>query len=148
MAFRSGPECGGASIVLESTIKDAANLQGADMKVAVKAENAVGIAGLLGEQVALQGPLAMTCRLTDARPSVYRIAELQVAMGGSDLEGSLGIDITGPRPVFSADLRSRRFDLRPLTKEKKAGSTSTKSRPARDRVFPDSPLALGAAPAR
>jgi hypothetical protein len=129
----------GASVSLDGTIKDVANLQGFDIKVVVKSKDAAGIDELLGKTVPIHGPLEMSCRLTGPGPKVYLISELKLAVSGSDFEGSVGVDISKPRPVLTADLRSKKLDLRPFAEKKK---TSSKTLPASHKVFPESPLPL------
>ena len=130
----------GTSISLDGTIKDVTNLQGADVKVVVKSKDAARLGELLDEPSPLQGPLEMSCRITDPRPKAYEVADVKLFAGGSDLGGSLGLDLSKPRPALTADLRSRRLDLRPLAGKEKA---SSKTEATRDRIFPDSPLPLG-----
>jgi hypothetical protein len=130
----------GATVGLDGTIKDVVNLQGFDIKVLVKSKDVTGIGEFLGKPVPIHGPLEMSCRLTGPGPKVYQVSELKVAVSGSDLEGSLGVDMSQARPVVTGDLLSKRLDLRPFAEKEK---TSSKTPPARQKVFPDSPLPLG-----
>jgi hypothetical protein len=129
----------GASISLDGTIKDVANLRGFDTRVLVKSKDVTGIGEFLDKPVPIRGPLEMSCRLTGPGPKVYQISELKVTVSGSDLEGSLGVDISRTRPVLTGDLLSTRLDLRPFVGKEK---TSSKMQPVRHKVFPDSPLPL------
>ena len=129
---------GGATIGLDGTIRDVANAQGLDLKVAVKIKDAAGLGDFLDEPLPVKGPIELSCRVTDPRPKTYAISELKLAAAGSDLEGSLAMDLSKTRPALTADLQSKKIDLRPLAGNEKA----TPKKKAGERVFPDTPLPL------
>lgn len=129
----------GATIGLDGTIKDVANGEGLDLKVALKSKDVAGLGGFVGEPLPVQGPIEMSCRVTDPRPKTYAIGDLAMAAAGSDLEGSLVMDLSKTRPALTADLRSKRIDLRPLAGHEKA---PPKKEASRSRLFPDTPLPL------
>jgi AsmA family protein len=133
----------GMTIVLEGTIKDVLNLQGLDVKTAVKSADLKKIGEFWGGQSPLEGPLNMTGRLTDPRPKTYEVSGLTLTAGGSDLAGSIGVDLSRPRLAITADLQSRRIDVRALTGEEKAEKAPAKAAAPGSKVFPDSPLPLG-----
>ncbi len=128
----------GTSVNLSGTIRSVAELRGLDVKVVAKSKNVATIGGFVGKALPVQGPLDMSCRLTDQGPEAYRFAPLKIVIGGSDFDGSFLITL-GKRPSFTADLRSARVDLRPFVGQKK----TPVEEPFADKVFPDSPLSLG-----
>jgi uncharacterized protein involved in outer membrane biogenesis len=130
---------GGAIIGVDGTIKDVANAQGLDLKIAVKVKDAAGLGAFLGEPLPVQGPVDMSCRVTDPRPKSYAIGDLKLAAAGSDLGGSLVMDLSKTRPALTADLQSKKIDLRPLAGNEKA---PPKKKASSSRVFPDTPLPL------
>jgi len=134
---------GGATIGLDGTIKDVANARGLDIKVAVSSKDAAAIGSFLGEPLPVQGPIALSCRVTDPRPKTYAIANLNMAAAGNDLEGSLVLDLSKPRPALTADLQSKRIDLRPFAGKETNEKPSPKKDGSSGRVFPDTPLPLG-----
>jgi AsmA family protein len=134
-------ELTGTSITVGGTIRDVAKLQGANMKVTVKSKDAARIGEFFGKSLPVRGPLELACRFTDPGPKVYQISDLKASVSGSDVEGSAGVDMSGPRPILTANLTSKRLDLRPMAEKKQ---TSPRKRNERDRVFPQSPLPLKA----
>ena len=130
----------GATASLDGTIRDLMGLRGLNMKVKAKSSDAGQMGELLGEPIPVRGPLEMSCRITDPRPKVYEIADLDVKAAGSDVSGSLSADISKPRLLLTADLRSKRIDLRPFVGKEEG---SSKKQQTSDKVFPNSPLPLG-----
>ena len=94
----------GATIGIKGTIKDAVNLRGIDAKVTVSSKDATRIGEFIGVSLPLQGPLDLSCRVTDPRPKIYEIHDFKLVAGGSDLGGSPRI---GPYQVPTG------FDGRP-----------------------------------
>jgi AsmA family protein len=137
--FNLTAEFAGASISLDGTIKDVPNLQGAIINISAKGKDMAGIGALLGVSIPLKGPFQISCTVTDPRPKTYEAANLKVAVAGSDLAGSLGVDLSKSRPFLKADLRSRRFDLRPIAGDEKA---HPKAKAAGTRLFSASPFPL------
>ena len=133
----------GATASLEGTIRDLTGLRGLNILVKAKSNDAGQMGELLGEPIPVQGPVEMSCRITDPRPKVYEIAELNVKAAGSDVNGSLSADLSKPRPLLTADLRSKRIDLRSFVGKKEGPS---KKQETGNRVFPNSPLPLESLP--
>ena len=125
------------TVALEGTVKDAAHLRGYDAKVTAKSRDAARFGEYLGKPLPFRGPLEVSGRLADTGPGQYRVSDMKLSVSGTDLAGSLGIDLSGPRPALTGDLRSKRLDLRPFHEKKKA-APGAGHRPGR--VFPSSPL--------
>jgi AsmA family protein len=140
--FNLNIDAAGASVSLDGTIRDVPNFLGADIKVALKSKDAARMGDFLGTQLPLQGALEMTCKLTDPRPKVYQLADLKLTAGSSDLQGTIAVNIAESRPLLTADLRSKKLDLRAPSEKEKISSKTAKPAPARDKIFPDSPLPL------
>lgn len=139
--FDLNVQVAGASINLNGTIKDVADFQGLEVKVALRSKD-IGRLGALGAPLPIEGPFSLSCRLADTGPEAYEVTNLQLAAAGSDLAGSVALDLSKSRPVMRADLQSRRIDLRPpagKTKEK----TRHETKSAEAKIFPTSPLPLG-----
>lgn len=130
----------GARITAGGSIRDVAEARGLDLRVTAQSKDARRTGEVLGASLPVQGALDLSCRVTDPRPKVYQISNLKALAGGSDIAGTVGVDISKPRLRLTADVRSNRLDLRsPAGKGKPAGA----GRPSNTgKVFPGSPLPL------
>ncbi len=136
---------GAATLAIEGTIKEV--LKGKGLDLALRAEGASirdlaelgGIPGLpdLGAFKVTSGIKGNTKNL--------KITDFKAGAGGSDAAGSAELDLSGKIPKITADLSSRKLDLRPFfpAKEKKIKMASPPSKaPREDKIFSRDPLPL------
>jgi uncharacterized protein involved in outer membrane biogenesis len=127
------------AIVVRGTIQSLGDLRGLDMEVRCQGNEVEKLVKLMGKEVAVTGPFTLSGRVLDPEPEVYEIQDLSAALAESDLEGSLRVNLASKRPEVTADLSSRRLDLRPLFAEEGAAPPP----PAggkEERVFSTEPL--------
>jgi uncharacterized protein involved in outer membrane biogenesis len=132
---------GGANIGIAGSIRDVAGARGIDLKVTAQSKDAKRMGEALGVSLPIEGALDLSCRVTDPRPKVYRMSDLKLLAGGSDMVGSAGIDLSGSRTLVSADVRSSRIDLR--SPSGKGQPVKAANKPA-GKVFPNTPLPFDA----
>jgi hypothetical protein len=135
----------GADLNVDGQIKDVLAQRGIELGFAVKGKDLGSLGKLTGKPLPVKGPFDISGRVTDPAVKTYRITGLKMALGESDLGGSVEANIAGPRPKLTAALSSQKMDLRSLLPEgeepsKAAGKTGKASRA--DRIFPDDPLPL------
>ncbi len=99
--------------------------------------------------LAFPKPLAMTLSgsLTVSDPRTYRLSDLNIKLGDSDLSGTVTMDPSSERARITAQLTSKRIDataLKPLTinNRKPQAAASQSAAPRQGGVFPDAPIPL------
>ena len=90
--------------------------------------------------------------MSDPAPKAYKISNLKVAIGESDLAGTVEIHMAGERPRVTAVLSSQKLDMRSMMSEEKdsgkakgptkSAGESAKRGAKREKIFPDDPLPL------
>ena len=90
--------------------------------------------------------------MSDPAPKTYKISNLKVALGNSDLTGTVEARMAGQRPMVTAVLSSQKLDIRSMLPEgagsgtaKTGGKSSNepgKAVPKGEKLFPDDPLPL------
>jgi uncharacterized protein involved in outer membrane biogenesis len=127
------------AIAAAGTIQSVGDLRGLSLDVSCRGNEIEKVAKLIGKKVAVTGPFALSGNVSDPEPGVYEIKNLSAGWAESDLAGLLRVNTAGQRPEVTADLSSRRLDLRPFFAEEGA----TPPAPAGDkekRVFSAEPL--------
>jgi hypothetical protein len=139
---------GGATVSLDGSIKDVTKASGINLGITAEGQSIREIAKMAGvTNVPEMGPFKLDVKITDPSEKTYRLSDLQLSLGPSDLAGSAEIALAENRPFLTASLKSKRLDLRALSPEKAAGGAATatsKPRVKKQRVFPDTPLPLDA----
>jgi len=144
----------GATFVLDGTIKDVQTQRGIDLGFALKGNDLATLGKASGKPLPLKGPFDISGRVSDPAPKTYRISNLKVALGNSDLAGTLEAQMAGQRPRVTAVLSSQKLDIRSMWPESAASGTlktsgkasdePAKATSKREKVFPDDPLPLDA----
>jgi uncharacterized protein involved in outer membrane biogenesis len=127
------------AIAAAGTIQSVGDLRGLSLDLSCHGNEIEKLAKLIGKKVAVTGPFALSGKVSDPEPGVYEIQNLSAGWAESDLAGLLRVNTAGQRPEVTADLSSRRLDLRPFFAEEGA----TPPAPAGDkekRVFSAEPL--------
>ena len=139
-----------AVLTVDGSIKDVKTQRGMDLKLGLKGKELADFGKLTGKPLPVKGPFDISGRLTDPAPKAYKISDLKVNLGESDLSGSMDVNLAGSRPSISAALSSKKMDLRPLMgaggeaakPAGKPGKEAPKAASKRERVFPNDPLPL------
>jgi hypothetical protein len=132
---------------IDGTVEDPLGLRGIRVDFRAEAEDLRGLERLADMELPLKGPLRNSGSVTDITPKTYKVSKIKLALGKSDLEGSMQATLAGKRPAFNAVLSSAMLDLRPLQKKKNGGAGKTGPKPGpkkREKVFSGEPLDLGA----
>ncbi|MBI5118768.1 AsmA family protein [Candidatus Poribacteria bacterium] len=142
-------KAGGATLSLDGSIKDVTKARGMNLGVAAEGQSVREIAKMAGvRDVPEMGPFKLDVKISDPSEKTYRLSDLQLSLGPSDLAGSAEIALADERPFVTALLKSKRLDLRALSPERAAagGSATATSKPKakKDKVFSDTPLPLDA----
>jgi len=128
------------SLSLEGTVRNLLGGRGFQLNLAVKSKDPGKLSPLVGTAVPIQGPMEISGRVTDTAPQVYKIGDLRMVLGKSDLAGDAEINLTGPRPRLRGNISSRLLDLKsqvsPTPKAEVKPAKGERTPPKSARVFP------------
>jgi AsmA family protein len=141
-----------ATFTLDGAIKDVQAQKGIDLGFGVKGSDLSTLGKAAGKPLPLKGPFDVSGRVSDPAPKAYRISNLKVALGGSDLAGTVEVQMGGQRPGLTANLSSQKLDVRSMMPEStssgsakpegKASKEPAKAVQTRERLLPSDPLPL------
>lgn len=136
-------EVGGLTLEAEGTMQNLPAGRGIDLDVAARVRDLGELERFLGKPLAIHGPFEISGHAADPSPGTYRLSDLKVTAGESEMRGWVQFDVTATRPRITAVLSSQLLDLRSLL-SKKGGKEAPEARPRAkgDKVFPDDPLSL------
>ncbi len=137
----------GTIVSVEGSIKDVMNLKDMTVAVHVEGRSIPEVARLLPmSDVPDLGPFKIGLGLSDVAPKTYKISNLKVAFGDSDLKGSAELSLAKKRPRFTATLSSQNLDLRPVLSQTGLISGPRepvgKSKKKHDKILPTDHLPL------
>ena len=137
----------GTIVSVEGSIKDVMNLKDMTVAVHVEGRSIPEVARLLPmSDVPDLGPFKIGLGLSDVAPETYKISNLKVAFGDSDLKGSAELSLAKKRPRFTATLSSQNLDLRPVLSQIELISGPRepvgKSKKKHDKILPTDHLPL------
>lgn len=139
-------EGGGATFTVKGTVAEPKAGRGVALELSAKGDSLADMTALTGSPLPPLGPYSVLARLTDQEGG-YQVEGLQARMGESDVSGSAGIALGGPRPRITAALTSTKLDFRDFGVEPQPAVEDTAA-PSGDaggsdgRVFPADPLPL------
>ncbi len=140
-----------ATVELKGAVKQPTQGRGVDVKFALNVPDLKAVEKITHAPPPATGPLKMEGRLTDPSVNHYALGEMKLSWNGTDLAGSGGLVLGGPRPAISADLTSPKLDLAKLMPPETAakggsgvggGSSSSSAGKSGGRLFSDDPLPL------
>jgi hypothetical protein len=135
-----------AVLTIDGSIKDVKTQRGMDLKLGLKGKELADFGKLTGKPLPVKGPYDISGRITDVAPRAYKVSDLKVNLGESDLSGSMEANLAGSRPIISAALSSKKMDVRSLMgaggEAAKPGKEAPKAGAKRERMFPNDPLPL------
>lgn len=106
----------GLKLALKGDLEQPLKARGLALDVTASADS---LAALRDGNGTTAGPIAVSASLTDAKPDVYQLKPFKITLAESSLVGQARLDLNGKRPALSADLDSKRLDLRPFQPEEK-----------------------------
>ncbi len=118
---------------VDGTINELVGFSGIDMKVELSGKSMDDLYWVVGVALPSTPAYSTSGRLVREKRFV-RYEDFRGKVGGSDLRGTLQVDLHGERPVMTGDLQSKVLDLADL------GPTIGTRRPRKEGVLPDAPF--------
>jgi uncharacterized protein involved in outer membrane biogenesis len=119
----------GATVSIAGHITNIMEVQGIDLKLAVKGPDIANFQQVTGEPLPVEGPFDVAGHLTAATLENFKISDISVLLGESRISGEIALNQTSPRPQIDAKFHSQKLDLRPFIKQDSSDSkTETKSK--------------------
>ncbi len=138
----------GATVSIAGHITNIMEVQGIDLKLAVKGPDIANFQQVTGEPLPFKGPFDVAGHLTAATLENFKISDIAVLLGESRISGEIALNQTSPRPQIDAKFHSSKLDLRPFVKQDSSDSkTETKSKKSAtksNKVLPAEPFDLQA----
>jgi uncharacterized protein involved in outer membrane biogenesis len=139
----------GTTVSVDGSVRDVMNLKDVNLALHLEGRSIPEIARLAPmSDVPDVGPFKIGLGLSDAAPETYKISNLKVAFGDSDLGGSAELSLAQKRPKFTATLSSQNLDLRPVLSQTELISGPRepvgKSKKKQDKILPTDHLPLDA----
>ena len=137
---------GPTKISLVGTVKNPLSFAGANLKLNLAGPDMSLLLPLTGVAIPKTPPYRIAGALDYADGSV-KFNGMNGKVGSSDLQGDLQVDTKPQRPVLTADLKSKRVDLKDLggfigAEPGDASKGTKKAAPSNGRVLPDDPVNL------
>jgi hypothetical protein len=134
-------EGGGATIAAKGTVAKPAAGRGVAIALTAEGKSLADLAPLAGSPLPPLGPYSFSGNLSDAEGG-YKVAGMQLKMGGSDIAGDASISLAGARPKIVASLSSSLLDAKDFgiqpAPDADAGAAASKG--GDGRIFSDAPL--------
>jgi len=134
-------EGGGATVAVKGTIAKPAAGKGIALALTAEGKSLADLTPLAGSPLPPLGPYSLSGNLSDAEGG-YKIAGLQLKMGGSDVAGDASIAMSGARPKIVATLSSSLLDAKDfgVKSAPPADAAPAGQKGGDGRVFSDAPL--------
>lgn len=111
-------EAGKTRFTAKGTVDDPISLQGFNIALTVKGENAADLFPVTGIALPPTPPYSVKGQLTldtdNGKPAVWRFTHFAGKLGSSDLSGDLVFVVSGKRPVLGAKFVSKLLDFKDL----------------------------------
>ncbi len=101
---------GGAAFQVAGTVAEPATGQGLDLKVSAQGQSLAGLSPFAGQDLPALGPYDVSARLAFAGETL-ELTGLSLALGKSDLAGTLTVALSGPRPRVEGTFSAKLLDL-------------------------------------
>ena len=112
----------GATVSIAGHITNIMEVQGIDLKLAVKGPDIANFQQVTGEPLPVKGPFDVAGHLTAATLENFKISDIAVLLGESRINGEFSLNQKSPRPQIDAKFHSQKLDLRPFIKQEQSGS--------------------------
>lgn len=110
---------GRTELVSEGTVKDLSKFNGMDINFKIKDEDFSTIGQLIGNNFPLKGTFELSGRFKDISEKNFRISNLKLVLGKSEIEGELSVDLSQRIPAINAEFYTPYLNLREVLKERK-----------------------------
>jgi uncharacterized protein involved in outer membrane biogenesis len=135
LAVAATAKAAGAELDVEGSLGRPLEGEGLDLAVRFKAGSLRDLSRLAGHPLPPLGPIHLTARVSEEQGPTFRVRDLRLTIGGSDLAGELLLALEG-RPRVSGRLASRLLDLADLAPPDPAAAPAETAR----KLFPEAPL--------
>jgi len=98
-------------IRLNGSVKDLLNLDGVNLNFRVWGRDLANLKKLSGRPLPVRGAFSASGQVIVPAHDNYKIPKLKITVGKNHIAGSLDLDLRSQRPLLSAVLLSRKFDL-------------------------------------
>jgi uncharacterized protein involved in outer membrane biogenesis len=137
----------GTTVSVNGSVGDVFNLKDVKLALHLEGRSIPEVARLFHlRDVPDVGPFKIDLGLSDIGPVTYRISNLKVSFGESDVGGSAELSLTQKRPRFMATLSSQNLDLRPVLSQTEFISGPREpvgnSKKKQDKILPTNHLPL------
>ncbi len=136
----------GAVAGLKGSIKNPAEQKGINIDFDVKINDWSGLSKLAETEIPVKEAFSVSGNISDRAPKNYNMSGLKIALGKSQMNGSLGINLSGKVPYIDAALSSKELDLDSFMSKDKApdkpSEPSVKTDEKAERIFSEEPLNL------
>lgn len=141
-------EIAGVSLNVDGSIIDPLKQKGINIGFKVKIEDLAKMEKLAGISLPVSGMFEASGVISDPAPKTYKVSDIKIKLGESDIKGSVELSLAGKRPMLKAVLSSQKLDLRQILvkEDEEAQKKLTKGvkKAKKDKVFSDEPLPLDA----
>jgi uncharacterized protein involved in outer membrane biogenesis len=138
-------EAGGATVAAKGTIAEPDAGTGIAITLTAEGKSLADLTPLAGAELPPLGPYSFSGNLSDADGG-YKVADMKLKMGGSDIAGEAAVALAGDRPKVSATLASSLLNAKDfgIKSAPPADAAPAASSSSDGRVFPDDPLPFDA----
>lgn len=107
-------EAVGTTLAIDGEIKDLRAQRGISVNFSLHGNDLGNLAKISGASLPLKGPFSVSGLALDTGPKAYKVSDLAVKLGESDIKGSVGVSLATNRLSVTGDLSSQKIDLRPF----------------------------------
>ncbi len=129
----------------KGSIKDPLSRGGLAIDFRTNGKELARLGEFFGLPIPILGPFRVSGHVSDIADQRYQVSDFNLSVGGTDIEGSIEANLSGPKPRLSAELSSNQLDLRPFATKAESAKIqpghNTRATP-RERILPPEPLAL------
>ncbi|MGD9062648.1 MAG: AsmA family protein [Desulfobacterales bacterium] len=119
------------TVLLKGSINDLSSVRGMKLEFNAKGNNISNFKKLVGAEISIQGPFAVSGEFIDPAPRIFKISSFNAAVGENNQSGWLELDLTAQKPRLTGELSSDKLDMRPLfaADEKKSNGKAKSVQP-------------------
>ena len=137
----------GTTVSVDGSVRDVMNLKDVNLALHLEGRSIPEVARLVPmSDVPDVGPFQIGLGLSDVAPETYKISNLKIAFGDSDVRGSAELSLAQKRAMFTATFSSQNLDLRPFLAQTELISEPRepmgKSKKKNDKILPTDHLPL------
>ncbi|MHC1727658.1 MAG: AsmA family protein [Syntrophobacteraceae bacterium] len=134
-------KAGNSTLTMDGAIKDPLARRGMDITFDLQGREADKAGQLAGLSIPAAGVFHVSGRAVDTGEKAYKFHDLKIALGATDLSGTVDLNLSGKTPKVTASLSGQKLDLRPFMPDA-AGKASREATARRGRVFSAAPISI------